>query len=361
MPKSLRDMLSRSRSDAPDKNALETRETHMKNTQRSAFTIVELLVVISIITILLGLLASGIGGAITGGKRTKELNRLKGVMTAWTMYSGQYEDQLLPGYLETGVQSAWGVRYKNRQGTELAPELCQTYTWRLLPFLDYNYEPILGYRESDEDTLDESIYFPSAIPVTLPTQLASAESMAGAGASLQPAFGYNAFYCGGWWKSVAGSPNLTFGDGTFTQSAATVRGRLVARTIGGISKPSDFVVFTASTFLNAGTYGPFDDFQPGAAWTVPNRLAATPVWGFGGVTLEGVDVAALAPLPNPNPNSDAGKLVVATDQSIPFARYGGTVSVGMGDGSVKSSSMAELSDIRLWIPCANAPDFTHTP
>lgn len=337
------------------------KEIPIKNLPRSAFTIVELLVVIAIITILLGLLASGIGGAITGGKRTKELNRLKGVMTAWTMYSGQYEDQLLPGYLETGVQSTWGVRYKNRQGTELAPELCQTYTWRLLPFLDYNYEPVLGYRESDEDSLDESIYFPAAIPVTLPTQLLAAAGMPGAGASLQPAFGYNAFYCGGWWKSAAGATTLTFGDGTFLQNGATVRGRLVARTIGGISKPSDFVVFTASTFLNAGTYGSFDDFQPGAAWSVPNRLAATAVWGFGGAVLEGVDVAALASPLNPNPNGDAGKLVISTDQAVPFARHGGTVAVGMGDGSVKSSSMAELSDIRLWIPCANAPDFTHTP
>ena len=331
---------------------------HMTQSRRSGFTIVELLVVIAIITILLGLLASGIGGAITGSKRTKELNRLKGVMTAWTMYSGQYEDQLLPGFLDTGVQGLWGVRYKNRQGTELAPELCQTYSWRLLPFLDFNYEPMLGYRESAEETVDESTYYPAAIPVTLPTQLAAAESMPGAGASLQPAFGYNAFYCGGWWKSAAGVATLTFGDSTFLQDGATVRGRLVARTLGSISKPSDFIVFTASTYLNAGTYGPFDDFQPGAAWSVPNRLAATAIWGFGGATLEGVDVAAHL---NPAPSGDAGKLIVNTDQAIPFARHGGTVGVGMGDASVKSSSMSELSDIRLWIPCANAPNFAHGP
>ncbi len=333
----------------------------MTHTRRTAFTIVELLVVIAIITILLGLLASGIGGAITGSKRTKELNRLKGVMTAWTMYSGQYEDQLLPGFLDTGVQSLWGVRYKNRQGTELAPELCQTYSWRLLPYLDFNYEPLLGYRESEEDSVDDSTYFPAVIPVTLPTGLSGAANMNGSGASLQPAFGYNAFYCGGWWTTQAGAANLTYGDSSFTQGTATVRGRLVARTIGGISKPSDFVVFTASTYLNSGTYGPFDDFQPGAAWTVPTRLAATTIWGFGGVTLEGVDVVSLFSPAVPNPTSDAGKLIVSTDQAIPFARYGGTVAVGMGDGSVKSSSMAELSDIRLWIPCANAPDFTHNP
>lgn len=351
----------------------------MKSALRRGFTIVEMLVVIAIITILIGLLATGITGAISGGKRTKELNRLKQVMMGWQLYSGQYEDQLLPGFLDVGVQNNWGVRYRNQDGADLAPELCQTYTWRLLPFLDYAYEPILGYREGVEEAVDDSIYNPSEPPVTELPVVASAASMPGAGASLQPAFGYNAYYCGGWWTSSGAVSTMAFSDGTFSDGTLTVKGRLVARTQGGITKPSEFVAFSASTFLNAGTYGPLDDLRPGAAWCVPNRLGPTSIWGFGGATMEQLDVVsadqndhgagqpsrvrvAYAPMASPaTSQSQPGKLIVSTDQAVPMPRYGSTVSIGVGDGSVRSSSMTELEDIRLWIPCANVPNFTHTP
>lgn len=345
----------------------------------AGFTLVEMLVVIAIISILVGLLASGITGAILGGKKTKELNRLKQVMMAWQLYSGQYEDQLLPGFLDVGVQNNWSVNYRNQDGSDLPRELCQTYTWRLLPFLDYAYEPILGYRESVEENVDESIYNTSEPPVTEIPALAPATGLAGAGASLQPGFGYNAYYCGGWWTSNGATSNMAFSDGTYSDGTATVRGRLVARTIGGISKPSEFVVFSGSTFLDAGTYGPLDDYRPGAAWCVPNRLGPTAVWGFGGATLEQLDVAQLwepeptdiaqsrmrlayAPTMRPAPSpSKPGKLIVSVNQAVPLARFGDTVSIGLGDGSTRSSSMAELEDIRLWVPRANTPNFTHTP
>lgn len=70
----------------------------MKNTRRFGFTIVELLVVISIIAVLLSLLLSGLNAASATGRKTKEMNRLKQVLYAWLMYSGQYEDKLLPGF-----------------------------------------------------------------------------------------------------------------------------------------------------------------------------------------------------------------------------------------------------------------------
>lgn len=354
----------------------------MKHARRSGFTIIELLVVISIIVILIGLLSTGISAAISTGKRTKEMNRLKQVMYAWTMYSGQYEDKLLPGFLDPNVQqgpqgsNAWQVRYRNKSGKDLAPELCQTYPWRLAPYFDFNYEPIMGYRADSQENLDVSLYTDPGVPANLPASLASSTALEGAGAALQPGFGYNAYYVGGWWTSVGGLPTLTFGNDGYTQIGSTgvARGRLIARTIANIPKPSELIVFTASTFLNqsATPYSKLDEFRPGAAWVVPHRLGPDEIWGFGGVTLEVIAEGSSSPLdpilaflsPSSAPkmqSGDIGKLLVFKDQAIPFDRYGKMVSVGNADCSVKSASMTELNDIRLWIPCADAVNFTHAP
>lgn len=355
----------------------------MKHARRSGFTIIELLVVISIILILVGLLATGLSATISTGKRTKEMNRLKQVMLAWTMYSGQYEDKILPGFLDPNVQqgapgsTAWQVHYRNKSGKDLAPELCQTYPWRLAPYFDFNYEPIMGYREDSQENLDVSLYKDPDVPANLPASLASATALEGAGAALQPAFGYNAYYVGGWWTSVGGLPTLTFGNDGYTQTGTTgvARGRLIARTIGNIPKPSELIVFTASIFLNqsATPYSKLNEYLPGAAWVVPHRLGPDEIWGFGGVALEVIDVASssspidpilafLSPSSSPKMQSgDIGKLLVFKDQAVPFDRYGKMVSVGKADCSVKSSSMTELNDMRLWIPCADALTFTHAP
>ena len=347
----------------------------MRSRSFRAFTIVELLVVIAIISILLGLLATGLGSAIMGGKKTKELNRLKQVMTAWTLYSGQYEDQLLPGFLDPGVQTAWGVNYRNRAGQNLDQGLAQTYVWRLLPFIDFNYEAVLGYREADEEDVDDSLYEAQDPPVTLPGTLAGVDTLAGAGVALEPGFGYNAYYCGGWWTTVSGTPTLAFGDSSWTDvSGSTIRGRLVARTLGSISKPSEFVAFSASTFLAPGDYHGINDLQPGAAWVVPDRLGPTAVWRIGGATMQDVGgivmekpsllrdpiARLLAPAPTV-PMGETGFLQVQASQAVPLARFNEAVAIGMADGSVGSSGLRELKDVRKWIPCANAPDFAHGP
>ena len=357
----------------------------MKQSRRFGFTIIELLVVISIIVILVGLLSAGLSGAIATGKRTKEMNRLRQMMLAWTMYSGQYEEKLLPGFLETGVQqgaqggSAWQVHYKNKHGSELDPRLCQTYPWRLAPYLDFNSEPILGYREDTQDNLDVSMYLDPPIAITLPATLDTITSLEGSGAALQPAFGYNAYYVGGWWEMIAGVPTLKFGNDGYTQvgSSGVARGRLIARTRASIPRPSELIVFSASTFLNqsATPYSKLNEYLPGAAWVVPHRLGVDDIWGFGGVTLQeaaatqdrsaspfSIDPVCAFLSPNPVMQSgDIGKLMVFKNQAIPFDRYGKMVSTGLADGSVKTSSMTELNDLRMWIPCAEAQTFTHAP
>ena len=355
----------------------------MNKARRFGFTLIELLVVISIIAILVGLLSSGLSGAISAGKTTKEMNRLRQLMLAWTMYSGQYNDRLLPGFLESGVQqgaqgsAAWQVRYKNKHGTELDPLLCQTYPWRLASYMDFSIDPIMGYRADSEENLDYSSYLAPEIPDNLPASLTGAIPLQGSGAALQPAFGYNAYYLGGWWEMVSGVPTMKFGNDGYTQAGTTgiARGRVVAQTIGNIPKPSELIVFSASIFLNQSDtpYSKLNEYLPGSAWVVPHKLGQEEVWGFGGVILEGIDVSSNANSDSINPMSaflspsplmqsgDIGKLMVFKNQSVPFNRYGKMVSVGVADGSTKTYSMTALNDIRLWVPVADTLTFSHAP
>jgi len=365
-----------------------------------AFTIVELLVAISVIGLLLGLLISGLRAAVTAGKQTKEANRLKQVLLAWQMYSNQYEDRLLPGYLEQcmgadGVQrgpqggASWQVRFRNKQGRELTPELCQAYPWRLAPFLDYDYDAILGWRLDIIDDLDTALVVETDQVPDLPACLASVgASMDGAGTELQPGFGYNAYYLGGWWRWVNNAPTLTFAQSTQTQggTSGTNAGSVTALAQSNISRPSEIIAFCGSTFLNASTYpsATLSENLPGAPWVVPHKLGATDVWGFGGVVLESVTLnsegnpggdalsaavpaafsAWLSPGPRvlaaPAPQGDIGHLMVYQSQAIPFERYGKAVSVGCCDVSVKFLTLKALNDIRLWVPSAQTEQFSHT-
>ncbi len=360
----------------------------MKSTRRNAFTIVELLVVVSIIGILLALASAGLRAAISSGKQSKEMNRVRQITVAWLMYSGQYEDRLLPGILEQalgqpGMQTdpadpstqAWRVHYKDQRGNELEPSLCQTYPWRLASYLDYDSDPFLGYRSDGETNLALSVYRDPEYPVDLPSSMASAIALDGAGVAFQPGFGYNAYYLGGWWKLVAGVPTLAFGHDGYTQpgSASIIRNGIVATRLSGISRPSELVAFCASTYLPASSapYSKFSEYDPGSAWVVPHRLGTADIWGFGGVTLETVSnwepdlngrvMALLNPMPTPLPQGDIGSLLVHSTQSVPFERYGKSVSLSHADGSTTSEDIAVLNDVRYWVPCAEHVTFTHSP
>ena len=59
----------------------------MRRTSQRAFTIVEMLVVISIIAILLALLFGGVTSALKTSKNSKQLSDLRQLFTGWTLYA----------------------------------------------------------------------------------------------------------------------------------------------------------------------------------------------------------------------------------------------------------------------------------
>ncbi len=301
--------------------------------KRRAFTLVEMLIVVSIIGLLLGITLSALSGAQKRGMKTRELNRLRQVVLAWTMYSGQSGEQVLPGFLDVPTQTTWGVNYRNRAGADLDRSLSQTYSWRLLPFLDFNLDPMMGHRDPVDMNLDESDFRVAPGMPALPAEFDTAATLPGAGAAIEPGFGYNAFYLGGWWTNSV----MVFGDARYTEGTIQQRGKVVSRSTSHIRRPSEINCFVSSTWRAPGRLNEPFDLLEGFGWCVPPWLAETQVWSL-----------------------TDGALDVLSTQAVPLPRYGSTVSVGFCDGHTGNSSLENLEDPRAWIGNASSRTFQHT-
>lgn len=329
-----------------------------------AFTIVELLVVIAVIALLLGLLLAGLQAAGRTSRQTRELNTLRQIHMGWVAYSGSNNDQVLPGYLDDNTQAAWRVKYKFESRGRLNPEMTRTYPWRLLNFIDYDYDSMLGYQNDRENITD----VPRAGDDTIVTGLT--ETIAN-----QPWFGYNAYYVGGWWElDDQGQGGLKFSNGTWLQKtevgSVEVSGKLVVRTVGRAIAGDRLLIFGTSTARIPGIYSESREFEPGAAWICPPRLAETTVWQ-----------TVLAGAPRyPGGENDGGifgpgaltigqssglRIQVFTPQSVPYRRGGPLMSSLFFDGNARGVGIGELLDMRLWTNAAhlgrqNPRDFSHT-
>lgn len=71
-------------------------------TKRSEFTLIELLVVIAIIAILAAILLPALQSARERGRSNGCLNNMKQFNTLWVQYSNDFDEQLLPSYMNNG-------------------------------------------------------------------------------------------------------------------------------------------------------------------------------------------------------------------------------------------------------------------
>ena len=338
------------------------------------FTVVELLAVIGTITVLLGLLMAGLQAARRSGQSTVEMNQLRQLHMAMTAYTASNADRYMPGYMDDEVQRRWRLRYKYEGGGRVAPRMARYYPWRLLSYVDWSYETMLGYSPNSE--IVEEVPRNGDV---------NSFSQVGLVVSDDPWFGYNAFYVGGWWEINANNnPAMKFANGKWDQTEGTgqtiqTSGKLVLQTEGRATDPTTLVLFAGSTRRDPGVFREDTEFEPGAAWVTPHKLADTLVWDIYIPSRQAPPTAGVASIllgegslfEAPGQGSvlfgqgTGISLRVFVPQAIPYRRLASRVSLVNVGGNTEGVSIGDLTDQRRWINAAHdgiqtPREFSHT-
>jgi len=332
----------------------------------AGFTIVELLVVIGVIGLLVALLVPALGSAQRRARKTDETASLRQIGIAWSFYATTHREAALPGYIPEEVQnvasdaSTFALTVRFPDGSLVPPQLAATWPWRLAAQLDYNPRVLIGNRPLDEVDDIVRISSPDFIDPGLATadgayaeETTRAETIA-----FQPAFGYNAYYVGGWYQRVApdggqGRPRARF------SRVAPLRAGGVAGPMGSQSfiaqntshiRSSDLILFCTTTNMDFSTgggrvIGRLPDDRPGSHLAVPRFVGTTEVWrkSLDSTRSSNMLLQAL----RATPDSDWC--------TIPIARHGSQVGTLRADLSIQLAEPGALDDQRLWINGATNP------
>ena len=304
--------------------------------RRNGFTIIEILVVVGIIAVLVGILLPALSGAQKRSRKNTELSFLRQVGMAWLMYANNYDDSAMPGYLEQGVQELWAVDWETTfRKTITNPLVSGPYTWRLMPFLDFNPDVLQFHDDSRELDLsqDEHVEF----------------------FARHPAFGYNGYYIGGWWREV------TIGGTTVAKAAFhdAIDGdggpaNVVATRVTQIRRPTEVLTFCSTTPAIKGIMKSNDSLKGSHIAHAP-RVGVDEHWttsfgaGSGGSGMQQEFLAGSEYEP-----------YAFNRSAVPLGRFTKLVAVVFADGHTETQTAGGLSDIRKWVPSADDRSFTHT-
>ncbi len=324
-----------------------------------AFTIVEMLVVVGVIALLLGMLLPALSGAQKRSSKNKELNAIRQVGLAWTLYANANNDKLLPGYLDFDVQQRWRVRYEYPNHQDIPADLAGPWTWRLLPYLENDIPTVHGYADKlgyETLTLD-----PSQTNAT-PGEMQTVASPI----AFEPGFGYNAYYVGGWWTMESGLARPLLYDAVRDVDGTLKPVNVLSRSVGTIRRPTTLMIFCSASLLEPRVYRKFPGNQPGSHYVVPPRLGAVAKWSSAGAD-SGGDISASAQVGGSSAEAgdwDPTSLLVypqgdGSRVAAPIGRYNRLAAMLHADGHTASGTPASLTDMRKWIDAADHGQFAH--
>ena len=277
-----------------------------------AFTLVELLVVISVIALLISILIPTLGAARMNARKVQDLSVARQLMLAYILASDDHRSMVPFGFRRNDPDTGQPVKAFDAAGKVITGLAAQRYTWRLMPYLDYNatymYQSLDDYEEDfDHPSFDYTYEF-----------------------SVAPSFGLNQGFVGGSSDSD-GTPSIehprtspTFGDGWYV------------RRISDPPHPGRLITF-ATAFGRSATI--YTEELHGNYRVTPPYIHER-VW-------------------RAEPPDDA--IVSSGEVGNIDLRYGGQAVVGFFDSHADTLDWTELQDMRHWAPEAETADWTLQP
>jgi len=263
-----------------------------------AFTLIEMLVVIAIVSVLSALLLPALAKGKLRAKQVNEVNTARQLMLAWQLYAEDNDDAVLPGYTTQ-------VEARDDQGNALGSPIRDRYPWRLAPALGNNFRRIYVnesgrfLEEAESHAHDEYVYR----------------------ASLYPSLGYNSVFLGG--DEQKFNPALA--------GAAYGTDWLATRT-AQIQRPSEMIAFASARSRPDGTR-----VEPGY-FVVHPPYVKTRQW-----------------------DEDFSETRPPEKFGFVHPRWGGRAVTAMTDGHAEALSATELQDMRRWSRLVDRPDWTMQP
>lgn len=303
---------------------------------RPAYTLVELMVVLAIISILIAMSTTGLMYLRRSAAGIDQANDLRQIGLAWSQYNVDSRGKFVAGWLSRKSQQDMRLVLTYPDDVVIPPaptfdnslpETAGPWTWRLAHYLDNDLEPML-----DQDMRD-------IMPITDYAER-------GQHIAFHPAFAYNGWYVGGHYEISHdhNRPTLEFSRAPLADRTYK---NVVAESLGRMQHPTSTFVFMPGAFMaKAGPWGISDADSFGPDWfeVTPPILADQQLW----TQLSMDDIETLR-----------------DDVAIPRLGLNQRIPVFFADGHVSTQSMTDLMNQSHWIDAAKqvedipAGSFTH--
>lgn len=114
----------------------------MKKSHCSAFTLVELLVVIAVIALLSAFALPVLGRMMEGGQQAAEVSAARGLVAGFLSYAAENNNRLMPGFKTPDAGTV--LKDSENGNTITSKEALQRYAWRIAPYVDYDMSTLLA-------------------------------------------------------------------------------------------------------------------------------------------------------------------------------------------------------------------------